>query len=81
MFIYSSIQKAQQGSIDSHERTKLDRMLVVSLKILYSAVSRITSLALPEEAHVQLQSRLSALDPLRKVGTAITIVYVDHSPQ
>ena len=73
--MYSAIQKVQQENIDSHERTKLERMLVVSLKVLYSAVSQITSLKLPEGTLVQLQARLSSLDPLRKVETLFTIIF------
>ena len=66
----------QQENIDSHERTKLDRMLVVGLKVLYSAVSQMTSLTLPEGALVQLQAKLSSLDPLRKVVTLLTILFL-----
>ena len=63
----SSIQRAQQQSIDSHMHLKLDRMLVIALELLYSAVSQMTSRTLSEAEQDQLQAKILDLDPLRKV--------------
>ena len=67
IFLCSSIQQAQQQSIDSHMQTKLDRMLVVSLEVLYSAVSQMTSQTLSEAEQDQLQTKILALNPLKNV--------------
>lgn len=65
--MYRSIQKAKKQIIDSHERKRLDHILVMSLKVFHSAVSHMASQMLAEEGMKELQAKLLALDPLRKV--------------
>ena len=53
---------------------KLDRMLVVALGLLHSAVSQMTLWTLSEAQQDQLQAKLLDLDPLRKVLPTVNVI-------